>query len=563
MRRKSKAEATVKRLRERVLENPGEQLTADDRNAIIRFDEQFTTDRQKTGRAGWLHHRNKLRDLIVLAEETECLAATLEDGQTGEDAVDEIVEWITDQDASGYTIQANLSTLRVFAQTILRELPDRFEEIEPSAHVDEDPAPLPSNIVEYEDLLAMVEETDSTRDCALYTTEWDGGLRPWGELWTLQYKHIEFRDGYALISLEKEGKTERHEVAITVGVSFLDKWIHKEHPVHEDPEAELGPETFIWTRQHRNTLLCYGALAERFDVAAEDAGIEKDHCPQHFRRSCASILARQPGTGLTDLMDRFSWARSSDAPWHYIAAHSNPTNVKVLNVRGHDVDDLHDEPETAPILCPDCGEWTMRGLSECARCSVALDPEQTTWERRTCEDPRKAGEKSLAEMVLERDITAADLRTLRRLETPIKTERDLFENLDDLIVKAEALEDAMEQQGDSVSSLLGVGGVLGHLSAVGTAAAGKWARMKHAALRIHPALEDYPPTGQQLLGLIAAWTLLLGVAGGLAASTGLFEAVSEGNLLLPLVAIVSLAVSTWAVTQELPSLDEALIAAAE
>jgi hypothetical protein len=123
MRRTPQAKRTVERLREHVLSGGDGRLTADDRNAIIRFDEQFSTDRKKNGRAGWQHHRNKLRDIIFFAEETQCLAATLEDGQTGSDAVDEIVDWITNQDASGYTVQANLSTLRVFAQTVLREIP--------------------------------------------------------------------------------------------------------------------------------------------------------------------------------------------------------------------------------------------------------------------------------------------------------------------------------------------------------------------------------------------------------------------------------------------------------
>lgn len=559
------AKQTVQRLRERVVEadpdDPDESLTRQDRNAIIQFDENFSSDRQKNGRAGWLHHRNKLRDIVVFAEETQCLAATLEDGHRGERAVDKIVDWITEQNASGYTIQGNLSTLRVFAQTVLRELPKRFEEIEPSAHVDEDPAPLPSNIIEYEDLLAMIEETDSTRDCAMMAVEWDGGFRPLGELYQLQYKHVKIRDGYALITLEKEGKTDRHEVAITVGVSYLDKWIHEDHPVHDDPEAELNSETFIWTRQDRNALLCYGALAERFDVAAEAAGIQKDHCPQHFRRSCASILARQPGTGLTDLMERFSWARASNAPWHYIGAHSNPTNAKVLNVRGHEIDDLHDEPETAPILCPDCGEYTMRGLSECVRCGVALDPEQPTWERRTCEDPRKAGERSLGEMVLAGDVTAEDLRTIRRLETPIRTKRDLFEDLDELIVKAEALEDGIEQHGGSVSSLLGVGGILGQLSSAVTVLGRRWLKRTHAALTVHPDYEKYPARGPRLVGLVASWLVLLATALAMLATTGLLATISS-DVTMATVAIASLGVGLGLVGRALPSLEDALLEAA-
>jgi site-specific recombinase XerC len=564
--RQHPAERAVERLRKRVVGDPDERdenITPEDRNALIRFDEKFSAERKKNGRAGWAHHRNKLRDLIVFASETQCLADTLEDGPTGEQALQEIVDWILDQGASEYTVQGNLSTLRIFAETLLGELPERFAEIEPSAHVDEDPAPLPSNIVEYQDLLAMVDVTDCTRDRALMTTQWGAGFRPMGELWTLQYKHVDIRDGYVMITLEQEGKTERHEVAITVGAPFLRKWILEEHPVHDDPEASLGPETYIWTRKNRNTLLSYGALGERFNVAGEKAGIEKDHSPQHFRRSCASILARQPGTGLTDLMQRFSWARASNAPWHYIAAHSNPTNLKVLQSRGHDIENLHDEPEVAPIVCPDCGDWTMRGLDECIWCHRDLDPEQTTWERPTREDPRSAGEKSLAEMILDGDITADELRTLRKLEAPIKTKRDLFEELDELIVKAEALEEAKATSGDSVSSLFGITGLVGWASTAATSVTRRWAAAKHAALKIHPGFEHYPPSGKRLAGLLAGWALILGVAIPLWLSTGIPQEAAAGKPTAVVAAVVAIAFGVWFVNRDTPTIDDALHAAVE
>jgi len=260
-------------------------------------------------------------------------------------------------------------------------------------------------------------------------------------------------------------------------------------------------------------------------------------------------------------MERFSWARTSDAPWHYISAHSNSTNAKVLASRGQEVEDLHDEPETAPILCPDCGEWAMRGLSECVACDVALDPEQTVLEQRACESPQKAGEKSLAEMVLDGDITAADLRTLRRLETPIKTEHDLFKNLDELIVKAEALEDAMDQQGKDVSSLLGVTGLVGWTSATVGEAAKRWTSTKHAAMTIHPGLEDYPPSRPRLAGVLLGWLAILSVAIPLLLSNSIFQDVVAGEPTAVLSAIIAAGIGLWLVHRDMPSLDEALDAA--
>jgi hypothetical protein len=203
----------------------------------------------------------------------------------------------------------------------------------------------------------------------------------------------------------------------------------------------------------------------------------------------------------------------------------------------------------------------MRGLSECVQCTVALDPEQTTWERRTCEDPRKVGEKSLAEMVLAGDVTADDLRTIRRLETPIKTEHDLFKDLDDLILKAEALEDAVDQQGDSVSSLLGVGGLLGHLSSAATALGEKWLRRTHAALTVHPGYEEYPVKGPRLVGLVASWVVLLATTVATLATTGLLATITS-DAAMAMVAIASVGVGLGLVGRALPSIEDSLLAAA-
>lgn len=560
------AKQRVEAIRKRVAGPPEqreEDLTPEDRNILIEFDEKLTSARKKNNRCGWYHHANLLQRLFVFALETGRLAESLEDGSEGDDALDDITTWIHDQDYSGYTVQGMLSTLRVFANTVRGELPEHFQDIEPSEHVEKDPAPLPSNIIEYPDLVTMLEETDSVRDRALLATQWSVGLRPMEELYTLQWKNVELFDDHAMISLPKRRKTEHREVIVIVGAPLLRQWIKKHHPVHDDPEASLGPETFIWTHQNKNELLSYSAFGTRFTVAGERAEIEKDHSAQHFRRSAASIMARQPHITERDLRQRFSWSYRSYAPEHYIQMHSEDTHISVARSRGQDVDKIEEDPDTAPIICPNCGDWTLRLMDACIWCNHDMDPEQTTWDRPTMQDPRDTGEKDLAEMILDGDITADQLRTLRQLEGAIKTERDLWSKLDDLIQKAEALEEAKEHSGDNVSSLLGVAGVVGHLSAAATEAAEQWSQTKHAALKIHPEFEHYPPRGPRLVGLVSAWAVLLGVSVAVLLTGGVLEELVAGEPVMLFTAIVALAVGGVLVERDLPSIEDALDAAVE
>ena len=84
-------------------------------------------DRKDNNRCGWYHHGNLLSRLYILSSHTDQLAASF-DADGGQDAVDDITDWIHAQGYADYTVQGPLSALRVFAETVLDEegdaLPD-------------------------------------------------------------------------------------------------------------------------------------------------------------------------------------------------------------------------------------------------------------------------------------------------------------------------------------------------------------------------------------------------------------------------------------------------------
>lgn len=552
------ARSRVEAIRKAVAGPPDERdtrLTDADRNILVKFDDALTRQRKKNNRCGWYHHGNLLNQLYVFALETDCLARSLEDGREGDEALKEIIDWIHDQDYSGYTIQGKLSTLRVFADTVLEEMPERFAEIQPSKHVETDPAPLPSNIIEYVDVLNMVRAATSTRDKALVLVQWGAGLRPMEELYTLQRKNVQLMDDHVVITLPSEGKTDRRELLILVGSPMLKKWIQEEHPVHDDPEASMGPDTFIWTKMNRNKLLRYRSLQRRFYEAGEKAGIEKDHSPQHFRRSAASVLAGQPHISERDLRYRFSWSPNSAAPEHYIAANSEATKVNVARCRGRDVDSVDDSPDTAPVPCERCGEWTTRGLEECIWCNYNLDADQQTIDDLPAmQHPEGAGERSLEERLLDGDVTSDELRVLRQFKTDIMSDPDLFEKLDELIVKAEALEES--NMGDAVDAATPAG-LLASLSQKASSKLQRVVQLKHTAMSLHPAFEHYPPRGKRLGKLVAAEVLLVAGFVAWAWYWGSIQALMAGDPVEWTALVIGLPLGLWTMFRAMPDVDEA------
>jgi site-specific recombinase XerC len=561
------AKERVEAIRKRIVDPPEDadkDLTNEDRNILIEFDRELAEDRQANSRCGWYHHGNLLHHLFVFAAETNALAESLEPGTSGDRALNDILTWIHNQDYSGYTVQGKLSTLRVFASTVLDEMPPRFENIEPSKHVEEDPAPLPSNIIEYSDAIEMAASMDPIRDRALIMSQWSAGLRPMEELYTLQRKNVEILDDHVVISLPSEGKTDRRDVILLVGSPLLKKWITECHPVHDDPEASMGPGTFIWTRKNKNKHLRYGSLTARFREAGENVGIEKDHSPQHFRRSAASVLAAQPYISERDLRIRFSWSPNSDAPEHYIAANADATKVNVARCRGQDVDNVSDSPDTAPIVCSRCGDWTTRGFDECVWCNHNIDREQATFER-SMSDPRDTGDKTLEEMILDGDVGPDDLKTLQQLEGAIKTKPDLFEQLDDLITKAEALEAAQTEPDEKVVAGIGIESMVSYAWSAAVSKAKQCVDRTKAALVVHPD-EPAPLSRDEKMTLYRdqAILVLLSIPLWTGAVPGMDSLVGGLLAFEPSAVIATVLAAGWGLIgwyRSFPSLDEAVAAA--
>jgi site-specific recombinase XerD len=555
-------------LREKIEDDPPEDLSAADREVLLEFDDELMRHRQKNNRCGWAHHASLLNDLLVIARGTQQLAATLEHGETGEDAVDDVTSWITqdwvdgEPDKSDYTIQSQLSALRNLAATLMdvefEELPERFAEIEPGSYVVEDPAPLPAEVLRWEDLLEMIKEATSIRDIALLLIQWDIGTRPQKELWTLQKKNIEFRDNCAEITLPNQhGKTDTRKILVTVGWTALQKWVEDLHPAQEDPGESMGPDTYIWTKRNDNKLLEYGSMTARFEDIGKRADIDKEHSAQHFRRSSASILAGKPQINERDLRHRYSWSPKGNAPEHYIERFSDSTQKNVARCRGVDIEDLDsldEDPDPTPVVCADCKEWTERAHTECVWCGHDIDETQQTINTSpTIKDPDTAGEKSVKELIFDGDLKAADIRSILKVKSHIRSDPEFFGKLEEALPKAVALEDS----DDDLIGGTGVAGVTGRLSAAAASVVKGWGVAKHVAMSIHPDYRGYPPSPLRAAGIVAGTAVIMATAVAIIFASGLVGGGAADPVAL-VTLVVSLLVGSWLVGRDMPTIDEAV-----
>lgn len=496
------AKERVKRFRQLIAGESDERNNAikkRDRNALIKFDDTIVSDREESQRCGWKHHANLLQHLYQLAVKTDSLAQSLEAGEYGVEAKEALVSCVQDNYDGGYTIQAKLSAIRVFAKTVLpgSTLPERFATIEPSAHVDKDPAPPRSKVIEYSEVVKMVGEMDLLRDKALLPAQHEAGTRPMSEMYPLQMGDLKVNEDHIIIDLERtSGKTDRRQLLLTYGMPWLKKWL-RNHPVWDDPDSPLDTDTdkhsiesipddtYIWTHHNRNEHLSYEGFATRFREAGKRAGIVNKECSgQHFRRSSASIAARKPEIGERDLREYYDWSRYSDSPEHYISSHSEKVLINFGLARGHEVANAEDHADTSPVPCKRCQNWTLRGINNCVHCNYDISDEQANLDDlgREMSNPY-ASDISLHEKVLNGDVTADDLESVQKVQSDIEGMGEkFFRQLEDLKQRAKALEGMNIYSG--VEGVVAVG--LGHAVEAGNRSVEAWVRLKQKAMRIHP-----------------------------------------------------------------------------
>jgi len=534
------------------------RLSDEDREVINEFRDCLTREHLEKEGGSRAHLAVCLNELRLMGERTGCLAESLEAGEDGDRAFQSILEHQTDESLfAGSTICNRLEALKTFGDRLAEDgAGERFEKLDPASYRDKDPTPLRTNILDWHDVLYMAGTRPHTRDKALIMTQYSAGTRPESEMWILQFKHVEDKGDHIVLSVPNGGKTGRREVHIFAGAPMLRKWMQQDHPAHLESEDGPGPDTYLWTHLNRNKHMTYDSMYSIFKEAGEAAGIEKDHNPEHFRRSRASVLASRVDVNEQDLRIHFGWSWSSIKPKHYVAAFGGETGRHIALADGADVDVIEPPDPIAPITCGNCGERTTRHMDDCIWCAQEI-PEEAEVRESVVEDPAAEGE-DLFDLITNGDVTGDDVRSLRKLKPVIKAEPNKLDKLDELEKFAEGYHAAEDDSSDSVNVVAGPASLGAHLSAIVSKTGEKWARAKHHALKLHPDFEDYPPQGTLLakvVGVQLLWTLAFIAMLYLNGSLG---RLANGNLIEWTGAVGGLLLGMVLVSRAMPTPEEAV-----
>lgn len=434
-----------------------ESIPRVDRELLNEFDEQISRDRRLEERCGPAQHANLMNQCWAISKATGKLAAACQQGEPGEEALLEIIQWIEDG-FSGSTKQGYMSALRNIAKDTEGDCPEHIEAISPSDYNEDrgTEAPLPSEVVEWNEVLHISDVgAYNSRDEALIQFCWDVGPRPMVQLNDLQRKNLTFCGDHVVVHYENDPDGKRDATGVLVSPAFpaLKKWVFDDHPVHADPEEEMTPETYIWVQLDKNVKL--QSAANRFKVIGKRVDLDKEISAQHFRRSSASVLARSPEMNRRDIRKRYHWGIESPAPRHYLAMHTRATQIATARARGHDPSTLKREPNVAPVKCPHegCKKWTTRGRDECIWCDGEL-PDDDSAVVSPVRRPGASETDDLRHLVASRLISADELRTIRKYLPAIRATPNIKEEISQWI----RMLDYVEDDDDPVTALLpGVG----------------------------------------------------------------------------------------------------------
>lgn len=431
--------------------NRDPELTKEERDKLLEFHEEIQTHNSKSSAAnqiGGVRHQTYLAFTHRLVRNTEAMLDALEAGN--EEAIETVGSWIDETYDNGYTIDNYVSALRAWGRFIAEDArddshPERYEVVELGNVEDDQPAPKPSEVLFWSDIVTLLEELDmkfiGVRTAAIIAMLWASGMRPMSEFWELTYGQIDDRGDHILISIETDSKTAARTIRINVGLPYIRRWLNNHHPANE---TARGPhsETYLWTHGNKLELINYSQIRKSIKRVAEKSDLTKPVNPRHFRKSRASILAKSYYVTQRDLEYHFGWVRGSRVAAHYIAVFNTDSRLHIAKADGAEVDLEEDQDPIVPIWCDHCQRQTPRHRETCIWCGEALLAELSRQPRigaaPTATDYED--EQDLLELLVSGEIESRDLRALQKLEPVIRRRDDLFDRLDSYIEHAKQLE---------------------------------------------------------------------------------------------------------------------------
>ena len=223
---------------------------------------------------------------------------------------------------------------------------------------------LPEEILTEDDVKALVDATDCSRDRALVLTLYESGCRI-GELLTLRIRNIQF-DEYGAV-LIVAGKTGMRRVRIVASSPALAGWL-RDHPGRDNPDSPLW---ILTGNTNHGQSMTYPAALKILRQAARKAHLKKAVNPHMFRHSRASHLA----TKLTEaqMKQYLGWTHGSDMAAVYVHLSGRDVDDALLRINGIEMPGHPAELKLKVQTCSRCDSKNDPSARFCNRCSMPLD----------------------------------------------------------------------------------------------------------------------------------------------------------------------------------------------
>lgn len=220
-----------------------------------------------------------------------------------------------------------------------------------------------------EEVKAMIQQADSTRDKAIVSTLYDSACRI-EELLTIKIKNI-LVDQYG-IKIEVNGKTGKRSIRLVDSVPYLQQWLNC-HKFNQDSEAPLF---YSFARGYKGRRLKYSGVYSMLKRLAEGCCISKPIRPHLMRHSRLDYLAKVEDFNERDLRIFAGWSSTSDMPNVYLHYGEKELDNKILSKQGIIKDTEKEKALQRKVLepkqCVRCKQFNPADALYC-NCGMALD----------------------------------------------------------------------------------------------------------------------------------------------------------------------------------------------
>lgn len=223
---------------------------------------------------------------------------------------------------------------------------------------------LPEDLLTKEDIEALLNNCENTRDRALIATLYESGMRK-GELFGIRIKNVQFDENGAILTIP-DGKTGARRIRLVFAASYLRQWLEC-HPTKGNRESTV----FCSLRKPFNVLTDPG-LRDQLVKIAEKAGIQKRVNPHSFRHARATHLAEH----LTEqqLKKYLGWTEGSSMASTYVHLSGKDIDNAILKMHGIQIDGTHADGLLVG-RCPRCHKLNPETQEFCGTCGLPLKDE--------------------------------------------------------------------------------------------------------------------------------------------------------------------------------------------